>query len=513
MPTSKKRPQENISKTNENKLGFFRIKPITSLLCSDEQFQFVIELGKKIKHLLPANSEAVLEAENAKIAYQGKINMMKEIADNADMDSTEKESLIYSTGLEAKELVEVIDEFNKAKKDISNDRQKIKSALSNASKACNYWRKIDVMKYGEWLIIEMVGKRLLEKIDYTEKQGGERNSVNKGIIDVGDTQSRATSKETEIGRIDPELASAIDVDAILPPAKKAKADRKVLTLQNDTKYRYKEYAPITYADFKTQMNGGKQGKRESLHGHSFEWVDGCVKCTLCNIRFRQTRSMHKHIENKIHLKKIEQKKKGILTLQQRSLRHEDSQLKGMTVPIEEKEYRCGSLIAAANGNAPLTCIKYFADWANPYAKMTVCNEKDLLRSYVSMVLTTITDDIKNVIKKGSFIEYSVTFDGTPSFAEAEAVIIRVVTKDYHILELLVKCNLFKSKLNSVQLANHIVKTITQRLDKELKDWIAAQQDRASTNKGALKHIEVNFPNIKFSKNYCCSHTISNGGKK
>ena len=67
-----------------------------------------------------------------------------------------------------------------------------------------------------------------------------------------------------------------------------------------------------------------------------------------------------------------------------------------------------------------------------------------------MVLVTITGDIRNVIKKGSFIEYSITFDGTPAFAEAEAeafaeafaeaeaVIICVVTKDYHILELLVK---------------------------------------------------------------------------
>ena len=93
-----------------------------------------------------------------------------------------------------------------------------------------------------------------------------------------------------------------------------------------------------------------------------------------------------------------------------------------------------------------------------------------------MVLATINDDMRSIILKGSFIEFSITFDGTPAFAEAEAVIIRVVTKDYHILELLVKCNLFKHKLNSTQLANHIVKTITHKLGKEMKDWVAAQQD-------------------------------------
>ena len=46
------------------------------------------------------------------------------------------------------------------------------------------------------------------------------------------------------------------------------------------------------------MNGGKHGKKERLQGHGFEWVDGSVKYSLCNIRFRQTRSMHKHLQDK-----------------------------------------------------------------------------------------------------------------------------------------------------------------------------------------------------------------------
>ena len=113
------------------------------------------------------------------------------------------------------------------------------------------------------------------------------------------------------------------------------------------------------------------------------------------------------------------------------------------------------------------------------------------------------------MSKGSYQEFSVSFDGTPTFAEAEAIIIRVVTRDYHIVELLVKCNLFKHKLNAKQLANHMLSTIIDRLGKDISDWIAGQQDRANTNKSALKEIETNFPNVKISKNYCCSHTFSN----
>ena len=54
MPTSEKRsPDKNrdviiskISKTKENNLEFFRVKPIASLLCSDDQLKLVIEVGK-----------------------------------------------------------------------------------------------------------------------------------------------------------------------------------------------------------------------------------------------------------------------------------------------------------------------------------------------------------------------------------------------------------------------------------------------------------------------------------
>ena len=79
----------------------------------------------------------------------------------------------------------------------------------------------------------------------------------------------------------------VEIDEMLPPAKKVKPDRKVKNVQSDTKYRHS-------ADFKNMINGGKQGKKEKLHGHGFEWVQRVVKSTLCNERFRQTRSMHKH---------------------------------------------------------------------------------------------------------------------------------------------------------------------------------------------------------------------------
>ena len=99
---------------------------------------------------------------------------------------------------------------------------------------------------------------------------------------------------------------------------------------------------------------------------------------------------------------IDQKKTGIVNLQQIFLLYENSNIKGMTLSIEEKEYMCGSLIAAENGNAPLTCINYFASWANLYASMELYTGKYLMCSYMSIILATITEDARNIVIKSNF---------------------------------------------------------------------------------------------------------------
>ena len=69
--------------------------------------------------------------------------------------------------------------------------------------------------------------------------------------------------------------------------------------------------------------------------------------------------------------------------------------------------------------------------------MTMSTERDLINNYISMVIKTLIDNIQTILHKGSFNESSLTFYGTPAFTEFEAMIIRVVTKDYHDLKLLV----------------------------------------------------------------------------
>ena len=66
---SRESPISKDKKTKSNRLGFFRIKPIASLLPSDAEFKFVMELGERVKHLLPVPSEMILEAKDAQVKY------------------------------------------------------------------------------------------------------------------------------------------------------------------------------------------------------------------------------------------------------------------------------------------------------------------------------------------------------------------------------------------------------------------------------------------------------------
>ena len=94
----------------------------------------------------------------------------------------------------------------------------------------------------------------------------------------------------------------VKIDEALPPAAKNSPTRKIVLRKANTKYQHsRDYAFITHTDYLNHINGGKLNNRESLVGHGFEWINGTVKCTLCNERFRQARSMAKHTNSVFHI--------------------------------------------------------------------------------------------------------------------------------------------------------------------------------------------------------------------
>ena len=57
--------------------------------------------------------------------------------------------------------------------------------------------------------------------------------------------------------------------------------------------------------------------------------------------------------------------------------------------------------------------------------------------------------------------------------EAEAIVLRPVTKDWKIIELLVRLKLFQKKFTAEELANHLVGGTLTRLYLKMKNWLAS----------------------------------------
>lgn len=89
--------------------------------------------------------------------------------------------------------------------------------------------------------------------------------------------------------------------------------------------------------------------------------------------------------------------------------------------------------------------------------------------------------------------------------------IRFVTCDGEIVDLLVRVALFKNHLKGKQLARHIYDCVIKRLGLELKELRTAMCDRANTNKSALNLLRK-LDNCFVRDFYCCSHTLNNTGK-
>ena len=64
----------------------------------------------------------------------------------------------------------------------------------------------------------------------------------------------------------------------------------------------------------------------------------------------------------------------------------------------------------------------------------------------------------------------------PDMAEAEAIVLRLVTKYFKIIELLVRLKLFQKKVITEELSNHLVEITFNWLHLKLKNWLACQQD-------------------------------------
>ena len=104
-----------------------------------------------------------------------------------------------------------------------------------------------------------------------------------------------------------------------------------------------------------------------------------------------------------------------------------------------KAYRFKALNATAKYNVLTEGTAVFCkDWFDEYAGCTFGYPTDVVSLAYTTLLATLMLRIRKILSGNRvYDEFGVTFDGTLSFEEAEAIVVRAVTNDWEVIELLV----------------------------------------------------------------------------
>ena len=87
-----------------NKLQFFPLKPITKLLPTDPDFMYVVELGKKLKHIAPVNSEMMDVLNRNETKLEKIITKMENTTSDTSLSETERASKIHDLAIETGDI-------------------------------------------------------------------------------------------------------------------------------------------------------------------------------------------------------------------------------------------------------------------------------------------------------------------------------------------------------------------------------------------------------------------------
>ena len=278
---------------------------------------------------------------------------------------------------------------------------------------------------------------------------------------------------------------------------------------------------------------------------------GVVRCTLCDhIAFYKKKitshiSSAQHIANiadaKANVGKEEKKKKALRSLSVNKL----LQIQSRKVSEDSFEHRKDAVRCAAAANIAISAMEEVdkSKYKRRFMKeqVSIGHISHLADDMIPIVHEEDLQFLRTILlphlKKGdkrlgekeqecrdkilAYEHFSIIFDGTPTFAACEAVMIRIVLKDGQVLTLLVRCKLLAKHSNGDELAHHILETIEKTIGLSMSKCRVIMCDRASTNKKALRLIKEKYPNldealgddIDFLRMYCIAHTLSNAGKE
>ena len=500
---------------------------------SEKMFEDVLSLHR---NGIKLSNPSLQEFEDAK-KLQCKLNIIKiKVSDPQNND------ILDDLCSEAASTQEMMDELNACIAKKKSDIQNTKNALSKAKRVCEHWKSLRYWhEVPKWQRLVNAASSLLMGLSHRNDE--ENNCESEGIGDAARSELQrnnelltvdeecdginaiATSVRVPTSNCDQQNVVMIDtvdgdakeLNSVFTEAEKDKPNRKrksTVSEEHDEPKRSKKYRLCTENEFIVHLRKRIGPEKRAIDNDSLVWLHGgMIQCSACKTMLKELRSCHRHRALSGHHENLQKWKENKLT--QRTIREG---MKGCNEATSNTclvttKHRISALRAIASANMPLSALESLAPWIDSISKpgLTLGGVKEIPRNYAAILHSQLRTEMKCMLKH-SFLEFGITFDGTPSFAVAEAIKIRFVTYKFDIVELLVKVSCFKKKLNAENIANHLIQTITGDLGLHVKNWVTSQQDRASTNLCALRKIRDTVADANPTRNDCVSHTLSNAGK-
>ena len=187
------------------------------------------------------------------------------------------------------------------------------------------------------------------------------------------------------------------------------------------------------------------------------------------------------------------------------------EMQGSLLTPEVKLFRmkCVQLMCKAN----ISALSLFdvAHQLETWAGATLGGRR-VLMEYGTLHHIIWKEHIKTSITKLCYPHFATMTDGTPCFAAAEGMKLRVITYDWHIKEPLVSLKLLKKSPNGAELAESFRSILQEDLQLDIGNWRAASKDRHATNQAAINRLSERFDVTPFPAD-CNAHTVSHVPEK
>jgi hypothetical protein len=252
-------------------------------------------------------------------------------------------------------------------------------------------------------------------------------------------------------------------------------------------------------------------------GELFKFETGLAVCIVCNNKHVTWGTLARHIGAKTHMDRKAAYKSAGVTVQMRLQNIREYQgtneLQGQTLSNHVTKYRARMLNMFCKANIPIAAVDTMEeDLAEVAGDGRTLGGQRGLSDLVQPLHAEHIADIKEIASE-CYPEYSLIVDGSPLFAEAVAMKIRLVHKaSFKIVELLVKCKLYTTGLNGENTAGEILEVLEEDIKLPIENWVAFMMDRASTNVNAIKIVRERTKSNPHAAP-CCAHGMSNTGKE